>query len=57
MLFYSSPDLAIQVKSDAAPLIASHIKGTLAYLPPEFIRHKHLSPKLDIFSTGVVSRP
>jgi serine/threonine protein kinase len=24
--------------SDKSPMIASHIKGTLAYLPPEFTR-------------------
>ncbi|TMS37544.1 hypothetical protein L596_004454 [Steinernema carpocapsae] len=37
-----------------SPLIASHIKGTLAYLPPEFITSKILSTKLDVYSFGVV---
>ena len=40
--------------NEKAPLIASHIKGTLAYLPPEFISNKILSTKLDVFSFGVV---
>uniref|UniRef100_A0A914EN46 Polynucleotide 5'-hydroxyl-kinase NOL9 n=1 Tax=Acrobeloides nanus TaxID=290746 RepID=A0A914EN46_9BILA len=46
-----------QVEADAqekSPLIASHIKGTLAYLPPEFITSKILSTKLDVYSFGVV---
>ncbi|CAJ0587611.1 unnamed protein product, partial [Mesorhabditis spiculigera] len=46
-----------QVEADAEekfPLIASHIKGTLAYLPPEFITSKILSTKLDVYSFGVV---
>uniref|UniRef100_A0A914YL67 non-specific serine/threonine protein kinase n=1 Tax=Panagrolaimus superbus TaxID=310955 RepID=A0A914YL67_9BILA len=33
---------------EKAPLIASHIKGTLAYLPPEFITNKILTTKLDV---------
>lgn len=37
-----------------SPLIASHIKGTLAYLPPEFITSKILTTKLDVYSFGVV---
>ncbi|KAH7701774.1 Protein PIK-1 b, partial [Aphelenchoides avenae] len=40
--------------SDKSPMIASHIKGTLAYLPPEFISSKILSTKLDVYSYGVV---
>lgn len=44
----------VEVPKGAPPLIASHIKGTLAYLPPEFIRSKHLSSKLDVYSFGVV---
>ena len=44
----------IEVGIEASPLIASHIKGTLAYLPPEFITSKHLSTKLDVYSFGVV---
>ncbi|CAJ0933130.1 unnamed protein product, partial [Mesorhabditis belari] len=46
-----------QVEADVEekfPLIASHIKGTLAYLPPEFITSKILSTKLDVYSFGVV---
>ncbi|CAD6190724.1 unnamed protein product [Caenorhabditis auriculariae] len=46
-----------QVEADASekcPLIASHIKGTLAYLPPEFITSKILSTKLDVYSFGIV---
>ncbi|CAB3406684.1 unnamed protein product [Caenorhabditis bovis] len=39
---------------DKCPLIASHIKGTLAYLPPEFITSKILSTKLDVYSFGIV---
>ena len=39
---------------EKSPLIASHLKGTLAYLPPEFISSKILSTKLDVFSFGVV---
>lgn len=39
---------------EKAPLIASQIKGTLAYLPPEFISSKILSTKLDVYSFGVV---
>uniref|UniRef100_A0A915J656 non-specific serine/threonine protein kinase n=1 Tax=Romanomermis culicivorax TaxID=13658 RepID=A0A915J656_ROMCU len=41
-------------ESSGSPMIASHIKGTLAYLPPEFIRSKLVTTKLDIFSFGVV---
>lgn len=44
-------ELGVDEKS---PLIASHIKGTLAYLPPEFISSKILSTKLDVYSYGVV---
>uniref|UniRef100_A0A914V428 non-specific serine/threonine protein kinase n=1 Tax=Plectus sambesii TaxID=2011161 RepID=A0A914V428_9BILA len=44
----------IEVGIEASPLVASHIKGTLAYLPPEFITSKHLSTKLDVYSFGVV---
>lgn len=36
------------------PLIASHIKGTLAYLAPEFITSKILTTKLDVYSYGIV---
>lgn len=46
-----------QVELDASeklPMIASHIKGTLAYLPVEFTRNKILTTKLDVFSFGVV---
>uniref|UniRef100_A0A914ZG23 non-specific serine/threonine protein kinase n=3 Tax=Parascaris univalens TaxID=6257 RepID=A0A914ZG23_PARUN len=39
---------------EKSPLIASHIKGTLAYLPPEFITSKILTTKLDVYSFGVV---
>uniref|UniRef100_F1KSG8 non-specific serine/threonine protein kinase n=2 Tax=Ascaris TaxID=6251 RepID=F1KSG8_ASCSU len=39
---------------EKTPLIASHIKGTLAYLPPEFITSKILTTKLDVYSFGVV---
>uniref|UniRef100_A0A0N5A9Q8 non-specific serine/threonine protein kinase n=1 Tax=Syphacia muris TaxID=451379 RepID=A0A0N5A9Q8_9BILA len=35
-------------------LIASHVKGTYAYLPPEFTKSKIVSTKLDIYSFGVV---
>uniref|UniRef100_A0A5S6R5X8 non-specific serine/threonine protein kinase n=1 Tax=Trichuris muris TaxID=70415 RepID=A0A5S6R5X8_TRIMR len=34
--------------------IASHIKGTFAYLPPEFITKKRVSSKLDVYSFGTV---
>ncbi|EPB69716.1 kinase domain protein [Ancylostoma ceylanicum] len=46
-----------KVETDAqeqSPLIASHVKGTLAYLPPEFITNKILSTKLDVYSFGIV---
>ncbi|KAK6746855.1 hypothetical protein RB195_000230 [Necator americanus] len=46
-----------KVETDAeekSPLIASHVKGTLAYLPPEFITSKILSTKLDVYSFGIV---
>jgi len=36
------------------PMIASHIKGTLAYLPPEFTTSQILTTKLDVYSFGVV---
>ena len=39
---------------EKSPLIASHLKRTLAYLPPEFISSKILSTKLDVFSFGIV---
>jgi serine/threonine protein kinase len=34
------------------PMIASHIKGTLAYLPPEFTSHRIFTTKLDVYSFG-----
>ncbi|KRX36588.1 TBC1 domain family member 25 [Trichinella murrelli] len=37
---------------DEHPFIVSHIKGTLAYLPPEFISKKLVSSKLDVYSFG-----
>ncbi|KAI6183983.1 Protein kinase domain-containing protein [Aphelenchoides bicaudatus] len=40
--------------SEKLPMIASHIKGTLAYLPPEFTRNKIFTTKLDVYSFGVV---
>ncbi|CAI5447896.1 unnamed protein product [Caenorhabditis angaria] len=40
--------------AEKSPLIASHIKGTLAYLPPEFVTSKILSTKLDVYSFGIV---
>ncbi|WKY06887.1 hypothetical protein Q1695_006790 [Nippostrongylus brasiliensis] len=46
-----------KVEADAdekSPLIASHVKGTLAYLPPEFITNRILSTKLDVYSFGIV---
>ncbi|KAL6738550.1 hypothetical protein Aduo_012090 [Ancylostoma duodenale] len=46
-----------KIETDAqekSPLIASHVKGTLAYLPPEFITSKILSTKLDVYSFGIV---
>ncbi|GMR48238.1 hypothetical protein PMAYCL1PPCAC_18433 [Pristionchus mayeri] len=39
---------------EKAVFFASHIKGTLAYLPPEFISSKILSTKLDVYAFGVV---
>uniref|UniRef100_A0A7E5A121 non-specific serine/threonine protein kinase n=1 Tax=Panagrellus redivivus TaxID=6233 RepID=A0A7E5A121_PANRE len=39
---------------EKSPLIASHIKGTLAYLPPEFISSKILTTKLDVYSFGIM---
>ncbi|KAL1226673.1 Pelle-like serine/threonine-protein kinase [Trichinella spiralis] len=39
---------------DEHPFIVSHIKGTLAYLPPEFISKKLVSSKLDVYSFGTV---
>lgn len=35
-------------------MIASHIQGTLAYLPPEFTTNKVITTKLDVYSFGVV---
>ena len=47
-----------QLESDGPnelmPMIASHIKGTLAYLPPEFTTSKIITTKLDVYSFGVV---
>ncbi|UMM29485.1 hypothetical protein L5515_011819 [Caenorhabditis briggsae] len=40
--------------TEKRPLIASHIKGTLAYLAPEFITSKILTTKLDVYSYGIV---
>ncbi|VDP09146.1 unnamed protein product, partial [Soboliphyme baturini] len=33
-----------------------HIKGTMSYLPPEYIAKKLISTKLDVYSFGVVSK-
>ncbi|KAK6037154.1 hypothetical protein COOONC_25341 [Cooperia oncophora] len=49
--------MLFEIEADAeekSPLIASHVKGTLAYLPPEFITNKILSTKLDVYSFGIV---
>ncbi|CAL2040888.1 unnamed protein product [Caenorhabditis brenneri] len=40
--------------TEKCPLIVSHIKGTLAYLAPEFITSKILTTKLDVYSYGIV---
>lgn len=40
--------------TDKSPLIASHIKGTLAYMAPEFLTSKILTTKLDVYSYGIV---
>uniref|UniRef100_A0A0N4Z321 non-specific serine/threonine protein kinase n=1 Tax=Parastrongyloides trichosuri TaxID=131310 RepID=A0A0N4Z321_PARTI len=37
-----------------SPLIVSHIKGTMAYLPPEYINERQISTKLDVYSFGIV---
>ncbi|PAV63624.1 hypothetical protein WR25_20875 [Diploscapter pachys] len=53
--FGLSRDGQIELNAEEkTPLIASHIKGTLAYLPPEFITQKILSTKLDVYSFGIV---
>ncbi|CDW54951.1 TKL:IRAK protein kinase [Trichuris trichiura] len=39
---------------DNSYFIASHINGTFAYLPPEFITKKRVSSKLDVYSFGTV---
>jgi len=44
----------IEMDDQISPLVASHIKGTLAYLPPEFIASKIISTKMDVYSFGVV---
>uniref|UniRef100_A0A0K0FAZ9 non-specific serine/threonine protein kinase n=1 Tax=Strongyloides venezuelensis TaxID=75913 RepID=A0A0K0FAZ9_STRVS len=35
-------------------LIVSHIKGTMAYLSPEYINNRIISTKLDVYSFGIV---
>uniref|UniRef100_A0A0K0EP56 non-specific serine/threonine protein kinase n=1 Tax=Strongyloides stercoralis TaxID=6248 RepID=A0A0K0EP56_STRER len=40
--------------SVTSPLIVSHIKGTMAYLPPEYINNRIISTKLDVYSFGIV---
>ncbi|XP_035215720.1 protein STRUBBELIG-RECEPTOR FAMILY 6-like isoform X2 [Stegodyphus dumicola] len=30
------------------------VHGTECYLPPEYLRHRHLSPQVDIYSYGIV---
>lgn len=53
--FGLSRDGQIEVEAtEKCPLIASHIKGTLAYLAPEFITSKILTTKLDVYSYGIV---
>uniref|UniRef100_A0AC35U5C1 Protein kinase domain-containing protein n=1 Tax=Rhabditophanes sp. KR3021 TaxID=114890 RepID=A0AC35U5C1_9BILA len=42
------------IEGVTSSLIASHIKGTLAYLPSEFLNKKIISTKLDVYSFGVV---
>nr|XP_042913714.1 serine/threonine-protein kinase pelle-like [Parasteatoda tepidariorum] len=32
----------------------SSVHGTECYLPSEYLRHRHLSPQVDIFSYGIV---
>lgn len=31
------------------------VHGTECYLPPEYLRQRHLSPQVDIYSYGIVS--
>ncbi|VDM60166.1 unnamed protein product [Angiostrongylus costaricensis] len=53
--FGLSRDGRVEVNAEEkSPLIASHVKGTLAYLPPEFITNKILSTKIDVYSFGIV---
>ncbi|KAJ1359570.1 hypothetical protein KIN20_018336 [Parelaphostrongylus tenuis] len=53
--FGLSCDGRVEVDAEEkSPLIASHVKGTLAYLPPEFITNKILSTKIDVYSFGIV---
>uniref|UniRef100_A0A1I7XF87 Protein kinase domain-containing protein n=1 Tax=Heterorhabditis bacteriophora TaxID=37862 RepID=A0A1I7XF87_HETBA len=53
--FFPQWPLVVEVDAEEkSPLIASHIKGTLAYLPPEFITNRILSTKLDVYSFGIV---
>lgn len=33
----------------------SSVHGTGCYLPPEYLRHRQLSPQVDIYSYGIVS--
>lgn len=57
LFFFLNKIWLFQIELNAeekTPLIASHIKGTLAYLPPEFITQKILSTKLDVYSFGIV---
>ncbi|VBB34629.1 unnamed protein product, partial [Acanthocheilonema viteae] len=35
-------------------VIASHVKGTLAYLPQEFLAERIISTKLDVYGYGIV---
>uniref|UniRef100_A0A0R3RH50 non-specific serine/threonine protein kinase n=1 Tax=Elaeophora elaphi TaxID=1147741 RepID=A0A0R3RH50_9BILA len=35
-------------------VIASHVKGTLAYLPQEFLTERIISTKLDVYGYGIV---
>uniref|UniRef100_A0A8R1TTB4 non-specific serine/threonine protein kinase n=1 Tax=Onchocerca volvulus TaxID=6282 RepID=A0A8R1TTB4_ONCVO len=35
-------------------IIASHVKGTLAYLPQEFLEERIISTKLDVYGYGIV---
>uniref|UniRef100_A0A0D3GIU0 Protein kinase domain-containing protein n=1 Tax=Oryza barthii TaxID=65489 RepID=A0A0D3GIU0_9ORYZ len=46
--------VAVAAGDDSIALMTHHVVGTHGYLAPEYLEHGLISPKLDVFSFGVI---